>query len=144
MNKEEYLAILRKNLRNIPAEEVDGIMQFYIEYFEEAGGANIRLQWSSNLETKEVIPQSQLYSEIISALPDIEGVNLTPYPNPVSNVLHLRGLDNPAPLEIYNSQGVKISEQIGTSVNTGQLPIGLYYLQFEQDGKLHSFKFIKK
>ena len=40
MNKEEYLAILRKNLRNIPAEEVDGIMQFYIEYFEEAGEEN--------------------------------------------------------------------------------------------------------
>jgi len=115
-----------------------------VEYFEEAGGANIRSQWSSNLETKEVIPQSQLYSEIISALPAVEGVTISPYPNPVSNVLHLRGLENPAPLEIYNSQGVKISEQIGTSVNTEQLPIGLYFLQVEQDGKLHSFKFIKK
>jgi len=33
-----------------------------VEYFENVGGANILLSWSSALQTKEVIPTSQLYA----------------------------------------------------------------------------------
>lgn len=40
-----------------------------VEYFEEVGGANIRLRWTSASQTREIIPQSCLYS---NSLPSIK------------------------------------------------------------------------
>lgn len=40
MTKENYLKELRENLKNVPPEEVENIMQYYTEYFEEAGADN--------------------------------------------------------------------------------------------------------
>ncbi len=39
-----------------------------VEYFEDNGGANCKMEWSSLLQAREVVPQSQLYS---NALPSI-------------------------------------------------------------------------
>ncbi len=35
-----YLKALRDNLRNVPPQEAEDIMQYYIEYFDEAGPEN--------------------------------------------------------------------------------------------------------
>jgi uncharacterized membrane protein len=40
MNKNQYLECLRNNLHNIPDEEVDNIIEYYKEYFEDAGIEN--------------------------------------------------------------------------------------------------------
>lgn len=40
MTTEEYLRILQNNLVNVPPEEVWNIMQYYREYFEDAGKEN--------------------------------------------------------------------------------------------------------
>lgn len=40
MNKDEYLECLKNNLRNIPDEEVNDIIEYYREYFEDAGVEN--------------------------------------------------------------------------------------------------------
>lgn len=40
MNKNQYLECLRSNLHNIPNEEVDNIIEYYKEYFEDAGVEN--------------------------------------------------------------------------------------------------------
>lgn len=40
MNKEQYLESLKNNLRNIPVDEINNIMQYYNEYFEDAGTEN--------------------------------------------------------------------------------------------------------
>ena len=115
-----------------------------VEYFEETGGADIRLDWSSSLEIKEIIPKSQLYSaQDVSAIPTLNELSIFPYPNPVLNVLHLRGLDQPGKIEIYNTLGNKVLESTGTSINTEILTAGLYFLNLNVDGKLQSFKFIK-
>lgn len=37
MNKDEYLKALTKNLRRLPAAELDKAIQYYTEYFDEAG-----------------------------------------------------------------------------------------------------------
>jgi len=115
-----------------------------VEYFEETGGADIKLEWSSPLELQEVIPQSQLYSEQdISAVPVLSDQTIFPYPNPVQNLLYVSGLDKPARMEIFNSLGNKVLEDTGTSINTERLPAGLYFLNLNLDGKTQSFKFIK-
>ena len=40
MNKDQYLDGLKNGLRNIPTEEVNNIMEYYKEYFEDAGIEN--------------------------------------------------------------------------------------------------------
>lgn len=116
-----------------------------VDYFEEAGGANINLEWGSTYETRESIPQSQLYPDmIISALPSLNNPAIFPYPNPVKNTLYISGLESPATIEIYDALGKKVIEANGTSVNTDRLPAGLYFLNLKLDGKSQSFKFMKE
>lgn len=40
MTKDDYLKALRANIKNVPAEEVNNIIQYYSEYFDEAGPEN--------------------------------------------------------------------------------------------------------
>lgn len=40
MTKNEYLERLRNNLKNIPYEEINNIIEYYREYFEDAGEEN--------------------------------------------------------------------------------------------------------
>lgn len=42
MSKENYLWLLQSNLKNIPPEEAANIIQYYREYFEEAGEENVQ------------------------------------------------------------------------------------------------------
>lgn len=42
MTREEYLRILQSNLVNVPPEEVWNIMQYYREYFDDAGEENFQ------------------------------------------------------------------------------------------------------
>jgi hypothetical protein len=116
-----------------------------VEYFEEVGGANIKLEWESNLELREVIPQSQLYSEMVTGS---SPVSVTPdfsiHPNPGTDVLHVNGLEKPTLLEIYSSYGKKLMERKGTSVNIDKLAPGLYFLYFTVDGEQQFYKFIKR
>ena len=39
-----------------------------VEYFEEVGGANIRLRWSSPSQVKQIIPQTYFYSNSLPAV----------------------------------------------------------------------------
>ncbi len=50
-----------------------------IDYFENYGGANIKLEWSSALQAREVIPTSQLYSgDVIPVDTDQNNQNVNP------------------------------------------------------------------
>ena len=40
MSKEEYLWLLRSNLQGLPPEEINNIIEYYREYFEDAGEEN--------------------------------------------------------------------------------------------------------
>lgn len=42
MTKENYLWLLQNNLRNVPPEEAANIIQYYHEYFEDAGEENVQ------------------------------------------------------------------------------------------------------
>lgn len=41
MSRDEYLRILARELRKLPREEFDRAMEYYTEYFEEAGPENV-------------------------------------------------------------------------------------------------------
>ena len=40
MTREEYLDILQNNLHGIPPQEAENIMEYYREYFDDAGVEN--------------------------------------------------------------------------------------------------------
>ena len=116
-----------------------------VEYFEETGGANIKLQWSSNHELKEIIPQSQLYSDLPLSIPvQSNKSSLKVFPNPATDILHIDRLETPTLMDVYNMQGNKVLQQFGTYINTTKLPSGMYFIVLKHEGIMHNLKFIKK
>jgi PA14 domain len=59
----------------------DQLYDIKLEYYENTGGAASRLSWSSASQTKEVIPQSQLYGPNL----ELPTANLIPLTNKVPN-----------------------------------------------------------
>jgi len=106
-----------------------------LEYFEDAGGANCKLEWMHNTQPREVVPKSQLFplSTAIAENKDISS-NIRIYPNPVTNqILHieLTGLTDNDPLSItvYDMVGNSLlQESLTTSGNISLkgIPAGMY------------------
>ncbi len=116
-----------------------------IDYFEDAGGASIKLEWESNHESKEIVPQSQLYSgEALSIGPLSISLPITIYPNPAVNVLYVKGAEESDQLEIYNLQGEKLLQGYGSEINIETLTSGLYIVCVKNEGGILSVKFVKE
>lgn len=68
-----------------------------------------------------------------NSIADIEEESLALMPNPVQEVLTLRGIGNePQTVTLYSTAGVKLMEQKasdGTVINIGHLPEGVYILR---------------
>lgn len=68
-----------------------------------------------------------------NSIADIEEESLALMPNPVQEVLTLRGIGNePQTVSLYSTAGVKLMEQKasdGTVINIGHLPEGVYILR---------------
>nr|MBA3705414.1 T9SS type A sorting domain-containing protein [Bacteroidota bacterium] len=62
-----------------------------LDYFEDNGGANCKLQWSSDKQVKQIIPKNQLYSLITTAVNDPRKDNSTIsiYPNPTDGKIFI-------------------------------------------------------
>ncbi|UII24024.1 PA14 domain-containing protein [Fulvivirga ligni] len=127
-----------------------------IEYFENYGGANIKFEWSSDSQIRQIVPQSQLYTEeTVDPDPEpepetptgIESLNqnsFLPYPNPADETLNIKGLKHDAELQIYNRLGASVMQVQGTSVPVGDLMPGLYMLKLTVDGQEFTYRFIKQ
>jgi len=128
---------------------------FKVEYYETNGGANIKLEWESPEQVREVIPSSRLF------LPDELPLNITDnkvkpsdklsfYPNPVKDQLtiELGNLDIQQ-VSILDIQGrilIQSNEKCsGTkSFIVSELPKGIYFVKvLSGNGVSKSLKFIK-
>lgn len=82
MNRSEYLRILSEKLSNLPHEEYCNIMEYYTEYFEDAGGDDAavieELGSPENLAAK--IIEENMGREAASG--QMYGQNVPPYPYP--------------------------------------------------------------
>ncbi|MES2732525.1 MAG: glycoside hydrolase family 9 protein [Bacteroidota bacterium] len=113
-----------------------------VEYFENFGGANAKLEWSGAGQAREVIPQSQLFSTT-AARRGVEemasAVSLKLAPNPASEFVNLawEGVGEGAvTLSIVNAQGNQVHQQVveGASthlLNTAHLSSGLYIIRLQ-------------
>lgn len=69
------------------------------------------------------------------------------YPNPVTDILYIKGLGNIEKAEVYNMVGQKVKSftTIENQLDVSSLPKGNYILQLsEKEGKQQSHQFIKK
>ncbi|SEW19461.1 DUF1700 domain-containing protein [[Clostridium] fimetarium] len=81
MNKDQYLECLKNNLRNIPVEEVNNIIDYYMEYFEDAGVENEQIV-IAELGKPELVASKICADYVIK---DIESHN-----EPIKNVAQVK------------------------------------------------------
>jgi hypothetical protein len=132
-----------------------------LEYFESTGAAYCYLEWHSPKQTREIVPQSQLYdlNYDYSAIQIIENQGkLSIYPNPAKNELIINNLqfaipDEKTNIEIFDFTGRKALSQLvsvrdsqttpvanSLRIDISTLPAGFYII------KINNFtgKFLKK
>ena len=119
-----------------------------VEYFEDYGGANARLRWSSASQPKEIIPKNQLYATATTAANARTAVSLkeTPatddhvvlYPNPSAGNIRLKFGGKEARIAIYNASGQIVlparTIRYDEPVNISSLKDGLYFIQIDVEG----------
>lgn len=87
-------------------------------------------------------------SEFLSTHEAIKkGQGISVYPNPVKDILYVKGIEKIEKAEIYNMVGQKVmtSDSAGNQINVSSLSTGNYILQIFVKGEiLQSLKFIKQ
>lgn len=66
--------------------------------------------------------------------------NISVYPNPTTNVLHIKGITKDEKVNLYNQEGKLIKSCQETEINMDDLPQGLYLLKVNTK----VFKVVKK
>jgi hypothetical protein len=119
-----------------------------VEYFEDFGGANTRLRWSSASQPKEIIPRNQLYATATAAADarttaalketPAEDDHVVLYPNPSAGNIRLKFRGKQARIVIYNTSGQVIMPgrmiRQDEPVNISALKDGLYFIQIDVNG----------
>lgn len=106
-----------------------------LEFFEEGGGAVIRLLWQSTLLPKQVIPQSQLFTELITSAEESAHTDISIYPNPVEDHLIIKLINHAGNKWILlNGVGQEVAQgvllQKEEIIRMNDHPAGLYILLF--------------
>lgn len=127
-----------------------------LEYFENNGGANCKLSWSSATQGKEIIPRNQLYAAPLSLITNsvaatfnkaADTKDITLYPNPASDHVRLKFNAKQAKATIYDALGRQVSAARTISSNqqisTSQLKPGVYIIQIDINGVKTSKHFVK-
>lgn len=82
-----------------------------------------------------------------SALNKVEAENIKTYPNPATEVLNIRVLDNNSNVTIFAANGQKVLDKnynAGVAkINVSYLPAGVYSVRVSGNGKVYTGKFVK-
>ena len=124
-----------------------------VEYFEESGGANIKLEWESTQQSREIIPSSCLFlpednsTNISSSLLN-DGVKI--YPNPTSDIININCKNIVDSIVISDMSGTLVYSANNINkkdfqVNVSGFSDGIYLIQTFNEGQLsQTTKFIKR
>ena len=105
------------------------------EYFDYTTVANCKLEWSSSLQSREVVPQSQLYTDTTSTgIPAITANSeITISPNPVINGVFTLNMNDSnhekVAMTLYDLTGkimLRENVQVPKQVNVNNVPAGAY------------------
>jgi GH43 family beta-xylosidase len=124
-----------------------------LDYAEQLFGAACRLYWSSTSQTKEIVPKSQLYTDITIGTQDYNPLSqVKVYPNPATDLL------------IVTTEGIKLNQQLlitdlqGRTVysttngahsniqtiDISKLQTGIYFLTLKTNSNKIVKKFVKQ
>ncbi|KMQ59307.1 hypothetical protein ACM46_19450 [Chryseobacterium angstadtii] len=80
------------------------------------------------------------------ATSDVTKSKIQIFPNPVSDVIRISGIENGQSVQIYNVDGRLVkSDAFDSKVDVSQLPAGVYVLKIStKNFESHEFKFVKK
>ena len=84
--------------------------------------------------------QKLLFAEKETSIEELGEISLFVYPNPVSNILNVKGVDETASLSVYNLSGKCVLQEKGTEIDVTSLLQGTYILRIDNQ----YVKFIKK
>ncbi len=87
-----------------------------LEYFEDNGGASCKMEWSSLLQAREVVPQSQLYSNALPSISIASPANNASFTTPAAVTFNVATSDangSVTKVDYYNSTSL-----IGTSTSS--------------------------
>jgi hypothetical protein len=139
----------------------DQLYDIRLEYFENYGGANCKLEWSSPSQTREVVPASRFYTPpaaarktaptIIAADDKAANMLLTVSPNPLSNRVRIQvanaGTAARLQVQVYNLGGAPVKPlqfiENGQQADLAGLPPGVYILQVRTGNKIFTKKVVK-
>ena len=84
--------------------------------------------------------QKLLFAEPTTSVDELGEISLFVYPNPVSNTLNIRGVDENALLTVFNLSGQCVMQEKGVEIDVTSLYQGTYILRINNQ----YIKFIKK
>lgn len=119
-----------------------------IEYLEDNGGANIKMYWWSNNQSKQIVPQSQLSTTLNTGIKS-SGINrnMDVYPNPKQNTVTVCTPKSIKYLHIFNNAGqivqsYKVNNASEFTCDIDRFPDGVYFIKASGDDSVYSEKFI--
>ena len=164
-------AILISNIQagypaHLAVESADGMSGHNVVvdgYRESDGKFHINFGWSGYLDNWYKIPDpggfsygwTKIEGLIVNIIPTTEPLSiakpalpqsLAVYPNPATDILHLKGLDSETvDYAIYNARGQKVASGVsGGTIPVAELQKGIYLLQIKGDKRLETVKFVVK
>jgi len=100
-----------------------------LEYFEDNGGASCKLEWSSLSQAREVVPQSQLYSNALPTVSITSPVNNANFTAPASIVINANAADadgSVSKVDYYNGTTLLASTTSPYSYTWSNVAAGTY------------------
>ena len=123
-----------------------------VEYFDELFGANIRLRWESASRSKQIVPQSSLFSDVIaggdntvSTTANAQLRNLVMiYPNPAHQSLTVECPHKIKNIVISNTQGQRVLQTGQPNIDLSGFTPGVYIIQVELEEGVVSSMFVRR
>jgi hypothetical protein len=119
-------------------------MPVKIEYANATGNGNIKLEWESATQERQVIPQSQLYPlNTVTSLNEKEFSVPLIYPNPASDLVYLE-ISKDSKVEIFTVSGKQVYQDNTKSglmeIDVRTWKAGIYIIKILGDSKIYSGK----
>lgn len=86
----------------------------------------------------------QIVEEEKLAVSDANKINAQVYPNPTSDFIKIKGVENILKIRIFDMNGKMVLESQSSEADVRKLPVGQYILNVHTDSQIISKKIIKK
>ncbi|MET3537347.1 T9SS type A sorting domain-containing protein [Chryseobacterium limigenitum] len=103
-------------------------------------------QCGGSLTSANSTMTGDVHTSTLGISSDVTKTKIQIFPNPVSEIISISGIEKAESVYIYNMAGqLVVSEAFSKKINVSQLTSGVYLLRINtRDSQIHEFKFVKK